>query len=69
MYKHNNEARSRNQCGKAVSITHSDCVSVALDIQQVERMRRVELSSVACSALQNVSTLSHKRQDFRGKSY
>ena len=33
---------------KAISITYSECVSVALDIQQAKRMRRILLSSVAC---------------------
>ena len=49
-YKSNIEARSRNQCcrGKAISITYSDCESVALVIQSEERMRRVILSSVGC---------------------
>ena len=34
--------------GKAISIKHSECVSVALGIHHVERMRLVVLSSVAC---------------------
>jgi len=60
-YKSNIEARSRNQCcrGKAISITHSDCESVALVIQSEERMRRIILSSVACSAPSHFSTFSH----------
>ena len=39
----NNEARSCNHCcsGKAVSITYSECVSVALGIQLSMRMRHV----------------------------
>ena len=42
-YKSNTEARSRNYCcrGKAISITHSECVSVALVIQDAKRMRRI----------------------------
>jgi len=42
------------------------CVYVALGIQYAMRMRRTILSLVACPALQNVSTLSHKQHDFRG---
>jgi hypothetical protein len=43
------EARSRNHCccGKAITITYSECVSVALVIQVAKRMRRIILSSVA----------------------
>ena len=49
----NNETCSRDHCcsGKAVSITHSECVSVALLIHHVKRMRRNILSSVAYLAV------------------
>jgi hypothetical protein len=51
-YKRNIEARSRNHCcrGKAVSITYSQGVFVALVVQHAKRMRRIILSSVVCLA-------------------
>jgi len=36
---------------KAISITYSECVSVALSIKHTMRMRRIGLSYVACLAL------------------
>ena len=37
--------------GKAMSITYSECVSVASVIQHAMRMRRIILPSVACLPL------------------
>jgi hypothetical protein len=59
--------RNRFSCGKAIGITYSECVSVAMGIQTAKRMRRVILSSVACPAVQYFYTLSHKRHDCGGK--
>jgi len=61
------EPRSRNRCcsGKAISITYSECMSLALVSQNAKRMRHIILSSVACPGVQYFSTLSHQRHDFR----
>ena len=60
------EVCSFNICcsGKAVSITHSECLSVTLGIQHVMPMCRVVFTSVSCPALPHVSTLSDTRQYF-----
>jgi hypothetical protein len=41
------------------------CVFVDLGIQHAKLMLRITLSSVACPAAPKVSTLSHKRKNFR----
>jgi hypothetical protein len=66
----NIQPRSHNQCccGKAISITYPECVTVALVIQHAKCMHRIMLSSAACLALQYVSTSSHKRHHFRKKN-
>jgi len=63
--KRNTKARSRNHCcrGKTIRITYSGCVSAALVIQHATRIRRITLY------LWHFSKLSHKRHDFREKSY
>jgi hypothetical protein len=51
-YKRKKGARSRKRFygGKAMSITYSECVSVALVIQHAQRMRHIFLLYVACLA-------------------
>jgi hypothetical protein len=68
-YKRNTEARSRNHCclGKAISITYSEWMSVALVIQLGMCMQLI-LSSVACLAVPHFSTPSHKNGRILGKS-
>jgi hypothetical protein len=64
---YNIEARSRKHCchAKAIRITYSECVSVALVIQHIMRMRRILLSDLTYLAVPCFSRLSHKRRDFR----
>jgi hypothetical protein len=46
--------------GKAIRITYSEFVSIALGIQYAMSMRRVTLSSVTCPALHRIShVISH----------
>jgi hypothetical protein len=60
--------RSCNKCcsGKVISITYSECVFVALHIQHTTIMHHVVICGL--SGCTNVSTLSHKRHDFRNES-
>jgi hypothetical protein len=63
----NIEARSCNRCcsGKAVSITYSECVFVALGVQHAVRMRHVIFCSLCdCTVSFHVS---HSRHDVRKK--
>ena len=57
-------ARSCYDCcsGKVISITNSECVFVATDVQHAPIF-----SSVVCPAAQYISTLTLKRHDFRKK--
>jgi sulfur transfer complex TusBCD TusB component (DsrH family) len=61
--KHNLEARWCNRCcsGRAISITYSECVFVALGIQQEMRMRHI------CGWLYNIFPRYLIRHDFRGE--
>ena len=65
MYKHNVEECSRNHCchGKAINITYSECVPVALVIQHA-MLRCYIISSVGCLALPYFFTLPPKWHDF-----
>jgi hypothetical protein len=49
MYKHDTESRPHNHCChvKAISITYSAFVSVALVIQYATRMRHIKFSPLA----------------------
>ena len=53
MYICNTEVHSCNHCchGKAVSVTYSKCVSVALVIKHAQCMHHIILSSVTCQAV------------------
>jgi len=51
--------------GKAIIMTHSDSVFVALGIQVAMRMH--QMPSVACTVVKYFSILSNKKHDFRKK--
>jgi hypothetical protein len=51
--------------GKSINITYSDSVSVVLVILQATLMHRIKLSSVVCSAVKDLRTLSYIQQNFR----
>jgi hypothetical protein len=51
---------------KAISITYSECASIALSIQHTKRVRGIVLPYVECPTLPYVFPLSHIRHDFRG---
>jgi hypothetical protein len=57
-YKRNMEQRSRNHCcsAKAISITYSDCIFVALGVYNAKRMSRIVFSCASCLTLQYLST-------------
>jgi hypothetical protein len=48
-YERNTEARSHNRCcrGKAISITYSECVYVALVIQHAMRVRHIVIRGLS----------------------
>ena len=61
---------SCNYCyrGKAISITYSECVFVALGIHNAMRMRRIILLSVDSPVLPYLSTSSQKTSGFSKKN-
>ena len=50
---------------KAICVTYTECVLVALDIRHAKLMCRIIVSSVAYSDLHYFSPLSHQRHNFR----
>ena len=68
-YKRNIEAGSHNHCycGKVIRITYSECVFVALVIQNAVRMHRILVSCVVFPFVQDFFTLSHEPYDYGQK--
>ena len=68
-YKPNIEALSLNHPfrGKAINITYSEYVFVALIIHHAMPMHRIILPSVTCPVLPHFSTLSYKITGFSGQ--
>jgi hypothetical protein len=67
---YNEKLSSNHRCSeKEISITYSEYVSVALLIQYSMHMRRIMLSSEVYLVVSYISTLSHKRHDFRVKLF
>jgi hypothetical protein len=60
--------RSRYHCcrRKAINITYSQCVSVALIIKHAKLLGLIVLSSVTCPTLKHFPTLHNYRKEFRG---
>jgi len=69
VYERNIEASSRKHCcrRKAISITYSQCLSVALFIQHAMLMSHISLLPAVCLDVPYFTTLSYKWQDFRKK--
>jgi len=67
--QHNTEGCLCNHycSGKAIGITYSERVSVALGIQHAMLMRHIVICGLSGSTIVR-STLSHKRHDFGEKS-
>ena len=63
----NIDALSRDYCwrGKAINITCSECMPVALVSQHVKSMHLFKFSSVTCLVLPYISALSRNWHDFR----
>jgi len=66
--KRNNEVCLCNDCCnvKAICITYSECLSVALVIHHAMRKRHVVFCGLSGSTVFFFPTLSHKRRDFGG---
>jgi hypothetical protein len=67
MHQLDTEVSSSDICCRVreISITYSECVFVALGIQQVKRMRRILLLSMAYLTVPYLCTLSHEQYDYR----